>query len=70
MESQWKPWSTIREAVHESVLVKLRFLDGETHIEQAHIIFNEDDGMETYVLFDGDSYNVAVTPVEWMRIPK
>ena len=65
--SNWSSWDSIQEAVGETVLVKFRIHD-LIHIEDA-TIYDDGDG-PYYVLFDGDSFNVTVEPVGWMRIPE
>lgn len=65
----WNSWDTIQSAVGDTVLVKFKLYnkESEIHIEDA-LICDEGDG-PYYVLFDGESFNINVEPVAWMRIP-
>lgn len=70
MKTNWYDWKDVCLALDEIVLVRFQFRDGSTHIEDAEILKDDETGEFSYVLFDGDSYNVKVTPIQWMRIPE
>ena len=65
----WKPWSKVKDALNETVLVMFLQSDGNIHIEDCTIAWDDDEDNVYYYLFDGHSFGKGTKPLYWMLIP-